>query len=119
VPQVAEQPVEPLPSLAITTELPPIHHYVFEAVGAPAWLQIFREPGEDREEAELIREVLLQPGERLALDDTAGTLLVTCGNAAALQIRVDGRIHAEAGSLGESGKVLRNYRLTATVNTSE
>lgn len=119
VPQTAEQSAEPLPSLAITTELPPIHHYVFEAVGDPAWLQIFREPGEDREEAELIREVLLQPGERLALDDTADALLVTCGNAAALQIHVDGRIHAEAGSLGESGRVLRNYRLTAADNTSE
>ncbi|MDQ7010782.1 MAG: helix-turn-helix domain-containing protein [Mariprofundaceae bacterium] len=119
VPQAAEQSAEPLPSLAITTELPPIHHYVFEAVGDSAWLQVFKEPGESHMEAELIREVLLQPGERLALDDTADTLLVTCGNAAALQIRVDGRIHVEAGSLGESGKVLRNYRLTATAGTSE
>jgi len=118
-PQTTEQPAEASPSLAITTELPQVHHYVFEAVGAPAWLQIFREPGAGEDEAELVREVLLQPGEHLTLDDAAGTLLITCGNAAALQIRVDGRIHAEAGSLGESGKVLRNYRLTATADTSQ
>ncbi|MFQ5581724.1 MAG: helix-turn-helix domain-containing protein [Mariprofundaceae bacterium] len=98
-------------SLAITTDLSMLHHYLFEAVGDAAWLQIFRVNEQGPDEPELIREVLLQPGESLTLDNAAGHLLVTCGNAAALQISVDGRIHAEAGTLGESGKVLRHYRL--------
>jgi len=100
--KTAEKATEP-ESQASTAER---HHYVFTASGKPVWLQVFSSSHE------LLREALLRAGERLRINDASRELLITCGNAAALQISVDGSVVHPAGSLGGDAEVLRDFRLT-------
>ncbi len=82
-----------------------IHRYLLTAVGATLWIQVHDHDGT------LIKEALLQPGEHFQLENSEPFLLLTCGNAAALQIMVDNELYAAAGTLGESGEVLRDFRI--------
>lgn len=77
------------------------HQYIFKAVDDAVWLQVFDTGGA------LLREALLRSGERLNIRQ-AGDLHITCGNAAALEIRVDDTLLAAAGSLGSKGEVVRD-----------
>lgn len=87
------------------------HIYQFKAVGSDCWIQILL-PGEsDAETPELLREVLLKQGESLTIHHAAPYLLITSGNAAALEISIDGHIHAKAGELGKEAQVVRNHKL--------
>lgn len=105
----SEQPVEEAPEVAVAE--PVEHEYLLSAVGAEVWLQIYTDPS-DGSAGVLVQEALLKDGESIAIHD-ASSLQLTCGNAAALRIEIDGHISSEAGSLGEPGKVLRNFRLAA------
>jgi len=82
-----------------------MHRYYFSAADKSVWLQIFDAS------RQLLREVLLQPGDHLRLSSDSSALFVTCGNAAALEIDIDDKTIAAAGSLGEAGEVLHDYRL--------
>jgi len=84
-----------------------MHRYLLEAVGATLWIQVYDHDGA------LIKEALLQPGEHFQLENSDPFLLLTCGNAAALQIMVDNELYAAAGTLGESGEVLHDFRIEA------
>ncbi|HKJ83236.1 MAG TPA: RodZ domain-containing protein [Mariprofundaceae bacterium] len=83
----------------------PVSRFRFTAVGENAWIQIF-----DHQHT-LLKEALLKPGDSIVMDYNGTPLFVTCGNAAALRIDADDSVIAAAGSLGESGKVLRDYKL--------
>jgi len=85
-----------------------VHQYSLSAVGADVWLQL----SSPDEPPVLIKEALLKPGESINIDHTSPFLLLTCGNAAALQVEIDGSLIIAAGSLGEAEKVLRNFKLT-------
>ncbi len=127
-PPVVEQPMETGAEKAATVPAPPapataekaseetpqaepqaadMHHYTFTASGKAVWLQVFSPS------RKLIREALLQADEHMRIDVAFPELRLTCGNAAALQISVDGTIVHPAGSLGADGKVLRDFRLMA------
>jgi len=81
------------------------HRYRLLAIEASAWLQVHNPSGT------LLKEALLHPGQSLRLESSASFLSVTCGNAAALQIEVDGVLYAAAGTLGAPEKVLRDFRI--------
>ena len=89
----------------------PLHQFRFEAVGDAVWLQVFLPDAGGQGKGKLKKEVLLQSGSGFTLNETVESLWVTCGNAAALQISIDGQIFAEAGSLGATGKVLRDHEI--------
>jgi len=99
---VTESP-EPLAEPAAT------HEFVLSAIGGDVWLQVSDNSG-DQEAPELLQEALLKDGESITINSEK-PLILTCGNAAALQVEVDGHITAAAGSLGAEGKVLRNFSL--------
>ncbi len=88
------------------------HHFRFEAVGSPVWLQISRPDQAGTGKGSLLKEVLLQPGVHTTIHAQTESLWITCGNAPALRISVDGAIFATAGSLGTGKKVLRDYRFS-------
>lgn len=88
------------------------HEYRLAAVGDDVWLQLSLE-GASGEEPLLLREVLLRDGQSTTIHHVSPSLLLTCGNATSLQVHIDGKLVIATGSLGESGKVLRNFKLTA------
>jgi len=87
------------------------HRYRLTAIGASVWLQVHNPSGT------LLNEALLHPGQSLRLKSSASFLSVTCGNAAALQIEVDGTLYAAAGTLGAPGKVLHDFRIEVQTRT--
>lgn len=113
--QAADQAGQGEEEMAVTKKLAPspssppidapLHRYAFKAVDEVVWLQVF-----DMEGA-LLHEALLQSGERLAVSHGGGGLLVTCGNAAALEIQVDDELVAAAGTLGKHGEVVRRLKV--------
>jgi hypothetical protein len=86
-----------------------VHYYLFEAVTASVWLQIFLPDETGEAKGKLYREVLLQKGQHSGIKEAVDSLWITSGNPAAMRIKVDGQIQAEVGSLGKIGRVLRNY----------
>ncbi len=105
VPQAAtEQEAE----MSAATHAPAatMHRFTFLARDKAVWLQVFSPAHR------LIREALLQANERLRINVAFSELRLTCGNAAALQISVDGNIVYPSGSLGVEGEVLRDFKLT-------
>jgi len=76
------------------------HDFTFTAQGNSVWLQIF---DADRQ---LLKEALLRPGEVIRMQGM-DKLFITCGNAAALEISMDGKIWAAAGTLGDENQVRR------------
>jgi cytoskeletal protein RodZ len=86
-----------------------VHHFLFEAVTASVWLQVFLPDETGKAKGKLYREVLLQKGDHSSIRKAVESLWITCGNPVALRIKVDGKVQAEPGSLGDIGKVLRNY----------
>ncbi len=114
---VAAAPVSPdetTPTTAVQEEEtapPPVvpagdmHQYRLSAVETASWIQV-HDP-----EGQLIRDALLQAGQSLKLERSDPYLLLTCGNAAAMRIEVDGVLYAAAGTLGMQGEVIRNFRI--------
>ncbi len=94
-------------------EAAPRHQYRLTAVGDDVWLQLSTE-GAAGEAPMLLKEALLRDGESLTVRHSSPSLLLTCGNPIALQVHIDRKLVIAAGSLGESGKVLRDFRLTST-----
>lgn len=88
------------------------HEYKLSAVEADVWLQLHAEENPD-ESKKPLREALLRAGESLTLYHTSPYLVLTCGNPVALEVEIDGTRVITAGSLGQSGKVLRNFKLRA------
>jgi len=88
----------------------PLHLVDLAAVESEVWLEIYL-PDAEGNPGELVKQQLLQAGEHLLLNSADPVLLITCGNAAGLQISVDGEERVTAGSLGKPGRVVRNYRL--------
>lgn len=84
----------------------PVHRYRLTAASDKAWIRVRDASGK------VLRQGLLQRGQSMRLTSDAPYLTVTCGNAAALAIDVDGKTLAAPGSLGAPGKVLRNFRIT-------
>jgi cytoskeletal protein RodZ len=89
-----------------------MHRFRFDAVGSPVWLQISRPDQSGSGKGSLVKEVLLQPGFHTTIHAQSESLWITCGNAPALRISVDGSVFAAAGSLGTGKKVLRDYRFS-------
>jgi len=85
------------------------HLFRFDAVGSPVWLQISLPNKNGKGKGRLLKEVLLQPGLHISIRAETDTLWITCGNAPALRISVDGNVAAAEGSLGKGKKVLRDY----------
>jgi len=88
----------------------PLHLVDLAAVDSEVWLEIYL-PDAEGNPGEQVKQKLLQAGEHLLLNIADPVLLITCGNAAGLQISVDGEERVAAGSLGRPGRVIRNYRL--------
>lgn len=91
----------------------PLHRYRFEAVDDDVWLQVFLPDDSGSAKGELRKEVLLRAGHHLELNEAAARLWVTTGNAGALAIHVDRKLLHAAGSLGERGRVLRDFIVRA------
>jgi len=81
------------------------HRYHLTAVDADVWLQLHHADGS------LAKEALLRAGQTLRLNIKDDILLLTSGKPQALVISIDGQTIARVGTLGEAGKVLRDYRL--------
>jgi len=96
---------ETVPPPATSEKTLETHRYRLTAIEASAWLQVYDSSGT------LLKEALLHPGQSLRLESSEPFLSVTCGNAAALKIEVDGTLYAEAGTLGAPEKVLHNFRI--------
>jgi cytoskeletal protein RodZ len=88
---------------------PETHQFRFEAVTESVWLQVFLPGKTENAKGKLLKEVLLQKGKHISINKAVDSLWITCGNPAAMRIKVDGQIKADTGSLGDVGKVLRNY----------
>ena len=88
------------------------HEYKLFAIGADVWLQLYVEESSDEDTVPL-REVLLRTGESITIQHPSPFLMLTCGNPVALEVEIDGTRVITAGSLGQSGKVLRNFKLHA------
>jgi len=95
-----------------------MHHFRFDAVGSPVWLQISRPDASGAGKGGLLKEVLLQPGLHTTIHAPTESLWITCGNAPALRISVDGTVFAAPGSLGIGKKVLRDYRFSIASHKS-
>ncbi|HKI59794.1 MAG TPA: hypothetical protein VKA23_02060, partial [Mariprofundaceae bacterium] len=94
-----------------TSVTPVIEHaYKLSAIGEDVWFQLSIEGSVDNS-TEMIREALLRAGESTTIYHTAPYLILTCGNPVALEVEIDGNRVITAGSLGESGKVLHDFRL--------
>ncbi|MDX8403472.1 MAG: helix-turn-helix domain-containing protein [Mariprofundaceae bacterium] len=106
--------IEPQPDTTSeeTPETAIQHEYKLTAVGDDVWLQLSLE-GASGEEPFLLREALLRDGQSTTLHHASPYLLLTCGNATFLQVHIDGQLIIATGSLGESDKVLRNFKLTS------
>jgi len=89
-----------------------LHAYTFKAVSDDVWLQIFEQENE-ADEPVLKREALLRRGQSFSLD-TSNPLLLTAGKPTALEVRKDGHIIYQVGSLGEENKVLKQFRLSSS-----
>ncbi len=85
------------------------HLFRFDAVDSPVWLQISLPNKNGTGKGKLLKEVLLQPGLHVSIKAETNTLWITCGNAPALRITVDGVVAAAKGSLGTGKKILRDY----------
>ena len=96
----------------------PMHQIDLEAVDSEAWIEVYLTDASGTAAAEPYRQRLLQAGEHMLIDTTSQELQITCGNAASLQISVDGKLRVAAGSLGKAGKVIR-YRLDTAGKTSD
>ncbi|OIO70449.1 MAG: hypothetical protein AUJ58_02840 [Zetaproteobacteria bacterium CG1_02_55_237] len=94
-------------SAANTAQNTDSHTYRLSAVGQDVWLQVHAQDGS------LLKEALLRRGQSMHLNTGGDYVLLTTGNPLALKVYIDGRMIAEAGSLGEKDKVLRDYRLQA------
>jgi len=81
--------------------------YSFFAATDDVWLQVseLNESGK----AQLLREVLLQKGQSFSIIDTASKLVLTAGNARALEVLEGNEVLFAAGSLGEENKVLKLF----------
>jgi len=92
-----------------TQETASKHLFRFDAVGAPVWLQVSLPNKSRTGKGRLLKEVLLQSGLHVSINAETNTLWITCGNATALRISVDGNIIVAKGSLGSGKKILRDY----------
>jgi len=111
--QSARQIIKKQPAVrAKTTAISDRHRFRFDAVGSPVWLQISLPAHRGTGKGRLLKEVLLQPNQHISIKARATALWITCGNAPALRIHVDGEVFAAPGSLGAGKKVLRNYRFS-------
>ncbi|MDX8407170.1 MAG: DUF4115 domain-containing protein [Mariprofundaceae bacterium] len=100
------------PPVSVASILP-LHRYRFEAVNDAVWLQVYLPAADGSGKGEMRKEVLLQAGHHLVLNEPVKQLWVTTGNAGALQVSVDGKVVDPAGSLGEIGKVLHDHQISA------
>lgn len=91
-------------------ETGPMHKVDLEAVDSEVWLEVYL-PSKEGTQGELYKQKLLQAGDHMLIETALPELLITCGNAAALRIRVDNAERVAAGSLGKPGKVIRDFRL--------
>jgi len=113
-----QKPAESSPSGQTTTVEPAgaipnkfvIHHFRFDAVNSPVWLRISMPDPATAGKGTLLKEVMLQPGFHTSVNEKTTVLWITCGNAPALRIYVDGHIYADTGTLSAGKKVLRDFR---------
>jgi len=103
----------PTQDAAVSEQTTPVlHSYRFEAVGDAVWLQVYLPDDSGSASGDLRKEVLLNAGHHLLLNEPYSRLWLTTGNAGALQISIDEKIINAVGSLGDIGTVLRNYQLS-------
>jgi cytoskeletal protein RodZ len=120
--ELAEKPAlaaKPEETAELTGNDIAIHHFRFEAVTESVWLQIFLPDETGEAKGEFLKEVLLQPGYHSNIKEAVDSLWITCGNPSALRITVDGQVQAEVGSLGDIGKILRDYQFKVEQQNSD
>ncbi len=110
-PPPSPQSVEMPPSEDHASIAKALHELQLRAVGDDVWLQIHRQT-EDGNKAEKLRETLLHNGESLRLQTKDKGVILTIGNAIALEIQVDGATRYAPGELGRDGRVLRDFLLS-------
>ncbi len=98
------------------------HHFVFEAVGAPVWLQVY--PPDPYAEtpapaAHPAREALLQPGQKLRLKPAFPRVWLTTGNAGALRVEIDGETVIAPGGLGKPAQVLHKVPMPPSLDSAQ
>jgi cytoskeleton protein RodZ len=94
-----------LPPVQATTQAPSVNHvYRLMAVGEDVWLQLHNPEGK------LLKDALLRSGQSMEISAATDYLLLTAGNPLHLSLSIDGVPVAAAGSLGEKGKVMHDFR---------
>ena len=81
--------------------------YSFFAATNDVWLQVSEL--DDNGQPQLLREVLLKKGQSFSIIDTTAKLVLTAGNARALEVLEGNQVLFAAGSLGEENKVLKRF----------
>lgn len=81
--------------------------YSFYAATNDVWLQVSEL--DENLKPKLLREVLLKKGQSFSIIDTASKLVLTAGNARALEVLEGNEVLFAAGSLGEDNKVLKLF----------
>jgi len=102
------------PSDTKTKEAKPIEEptavkrtYSFFAATNDVWLQVSEL--NENDELQLLREVLLKKGQSFSIIDTASKLVLTAGNARALEVLEGNDVLFSAGTLGEENRVLKHF----------
>ncbi|MDQ6992218.1 MAG: helix-turn-helix domain-containing protein [Mariprofundus sp.] len=97
------------PAENINTQIAKTHLYRFKAVDDAVWLQLSsRTDGHSK----LIKEVLLEKGKAFSIRHPSAKLWLTCGNAPALRIFIDGKLFTGKNGLGEGKKIVRDYKIS-------
>jgi len=116
VPAVAEKIAPPAPVVTAKVKPQPAatktHLYRFEAVTGDVWLQVYGPDESGNNKGKLLREALLKQGYHANVKSRSESLWITCGNALALRIKVDGKLAAETGALSRGKKILRDHHFS-------
>ncbi|HID36170.1 MAG TPA: helix-turn-helix domain-containing protein [Ghiorsea sp.] len=102
--QLELQKIEPQPVEEVFIEK---RTYSFYAATNDVWLQVSEL--DENAEPKLLREVLLKKGQSFSIIDTPAKLVLTAGNARALEVLEGNEVLFAAGSLGEENKVLKLF----------
>lgn len=111
-PVTTDTPVKISPAKKSVSESVSVEHtYDFTAIGSDCWIQLSLPASSSDSDPELFKEFLLKAGETVSVSHASPYLLVTSGNAGALQVVADGQMVIEVGTLGRENQVVRNRKV--------
>lgn len=82
-----------------------LHTYQFSAQGQDVWLKVAYP------KKNILLQTLIPSGLIRTIQHSSDFLYLTCGNAVALTVHMDGKKILSAGELGKSGQVVRHYKI--------